>query len=106
MLGESAGTSSNSKSSQMPSSRHVIIAELSDDPVIRRSIRDHYFYLALHTCSKPSFPLPRCALFSSLINVANKLRIEERWNADPVAEAIEQNFVRVECSSPKNGADK
>ncbi|KZP19811.1 digestive organ expansion factor [Athelia psychrophila] len=47
------------------------------------------------------------ALFNgSLTNVAGKLRIEKRWNAVPVPEGIDQNFVRVECSSPKNEADK
>ncbi|KAJ3773022.1 digestive organ expansion factor [Lentinula raphanica] len=41
-----------------------------------------------------------------LKNVAGKIRTEKRWSPIEVPEGVDQNFVRFECSNPKDEADK
>ncbi|KAJ3969019.1 digestive organ expansion factor [Lentinula raphanica] len=41
-----------------------------------------------------------------LKNVAGKIRTEKRWSPVEVPEGVDQNFVRFECSNPKDEADK
>ncbi|THU96784.1 digestive organ expansion factor [Dendrothele bispora CBS 962.96] len=51
-------------------------------------------------------PETRALYNSSLKNVAGKVRLDHRWSPIDVPEGIEQNFVRFDCASPKDEADK
>ncbi|KAJ3544901.1 hypothetical protein NM688_g5691 [Phlebia brevispora] len=51
-------------------------------------------------------PETRALFNSSLHNVAGKLRTERRWQAVPVPEGVDQNFVHFECTNPKDELDK
>lgn len=46
------------------------------------------------------------ALYSSLRNVAGKIRTQKRWSPIDVPEGIDQNFIRFDCVSPKDEAEK
>ncbi|KAJ7594530.1 digestive organ expansion factor [Mycena floridula] len=51
-------------------------------------------------------PETRALYNANLKNVAGKIRLERRWAPVQVPEGVEQNFVRFDCSSANDEADK